>query len=75
MIHGYQEEEQETPASTIGLGEAALVIEHLTESLPALDKAYKVPKSGGSITSGAGGTLYTLQHLKDLLKIIDGSSK
>ena len=63
------------PASAIGLGEAGPVIEHLAEGLPSLDRAYKVLKTIGAATSGAGGTLYTLQHLKDVLKIIGGSSK
>lgn len=63
------------PASAIGLGEAAPIIGHLAESLPTLDKAYKVLKAVGSVTSGAGGTLYTLQHLKDVLKIMGGNSK
>ena len=63
------------PASVIGLGEAAPIIGHLAESLPTLDKAYKVLKALGGVASGTGGTLYTLQHLKDVLKIIGGSSK
>ena len=63
------------PASAIGLGEAAPVIAHLAEHLPTLDKAYKVLKAVSGITGGVGGTIYTLQHLKDVLKIIGGSSK
>lgn len=63
------------PASAIGLGEAAPIIAHLSESLPTLDKAYRVLKAVGGVASGAGGTLYTLQHLKDVLKIIGGSGK
>src|SRR5579862_5929942 len=63
------------PASAIGLSEAAPVIQHLAESLPTLDKAYKVLKTVSGVTSGTGGALYTLQHLKDVLKIIGGSSK
>lgn len=63
------------PASAIGLGEAAPIIGHLAEGLPTLDKAYKVLKTLGGVASGTGGTLYTLQHLKDVLKIIGGSSK
>ena len=55
------------PASAIGLGEAAPVIAHLAEHLPTLDKAYKVLKAVSGITGGVGGTIYTLQHLKDVL--------
>jgi hypothetical protein len=62
------------PASVIGLGEAAPVIEHLAESLPTLGKAYQVLKTLGGVASGTGGALYTLQHLKDVLKIIGGGS-
>jgi len=51
------------------------MIGHLAESLPTLDKAYKVPKAVGGVASSTGGTLYMLQHLKDVLKIIGRSSK
>src|SRR6266849_1591905 len=55
------------PASAIGLGEAEPVIAHLAESLPNLDKAWKIVKI-------VGGTEYTLQHLKDVLKVLGGGS-
>jgi hypothetical protein len=55
------------PASAIGLGEAEPVIAHLAENLPNLDKAWKIVKIVG------GGT-YTLQHLKDVLKVLGGGS-
>jgi hypothetical protein len=55
------------PATAIGLGEVAPVIAHLAESLPNLDKAWKIVKIVG------GGT-YTLQHLKDVLKVLGGGS-
>jgi len=55
------------PATAIGLGEVAPVIAHLAENLPNLDKAWKIVKIVG------GGT-YTLQHLKDVLKVLGGGS-
>ena len=55
------------PASAIGLGEVAPVIAHLAENLPNLDKAWKIVKI-------VGGTEYTLQHLKDVLKVLGGGS-
>jgi hypothetical protein len=55
------------PATAIGLGEVAPVITHLAENLPNLDKAWKIVKIVG------GGT-YTLQHLKDVLKVLGGGS-
>lgn len=62
------------PATAIGLGEAGPVIAHLAEHLPNLGKAYQVLKTLGGVASGTGGTLYTLQHLKDVLKIIGGGN-
>jgi hypothetical protein len=55
------------PATAIGLGEAEPVIAHLAENLPNLDKAWKIVKI-------IGGTEYTLQHLKDVLKVLGGGS-
>jgi hypothetical protein len=55
------------PASAMVLGEVAPVIAHLAENLPNLDKAWKIVKI-------VGGTEYTLQHLKDVLKVLGGGS-
>jgi hypothetical protein len=55
------------PASAIGLSEVAPVIAHLAENLPNLDKAWKIVKI-------VGGAEYSLQHLKDVLKVLGGGS-
>jgi hypothetical protein len=55
------------PATAIGLGEVEPVIAHLAESLPNLDKAWKIFKI-------VGGAEYSLQHLKDVLKVLGGGS-
>jgi hypothetical protein len=55
------------PATAIGLGEVAPVIAHLAENLPNLDKAWKIVKI-------VGGAEYSLQHLKDVLKVLGGGS-
>jgi len=55
-------------AGAMSLSGAAPVIEALAEHLPSLDKAYK-------ILTGLGGATYTLQPLKDVLKIMGGGSK
>ncbi len=55
------------PATAIGLGEVAPVIAHLAENLPNLDKAWKIVKI-------VGGAEYSLQHLKDVLKVLSGGS-
>ena len=55
------------PATAIGLSEVAPVIAHLAENLPNLDKAWKIIKI-------VGGAEYSLQHLKDVLKVLGGGS-
>lgn len=63
------------PASAIGLGEAAPIVAHLAEHLPNLYKAYKILKGVGAAGSITEGATYTLQHLKDVLKILGGGKE
>lgn len=55
-------------AGAMSLNAAAPLITTLAEHLPTLDKAYKI------LTAIGAGT-YTVQHLKDVMKIIGGSGK
>ena len=51
------------PAAAMSLDAAAPLVTTLAEHLPTLDKAYKI------LTAIGAGT-YTVQHLKDVMKII-----
>jgi hypothetical protein len=53
------------PAASMSLDAAAPLVTTLAEHLPTLDKAYK-------ILTAIGAGSYTVQHLKDVMKIIGG---
>jgi hypothetical protein len=55
-------------AGAISLSAAAPLVQTLAEHLPTLDKAYK-------ILTAIGAGSYTVQHLKDVMKIIGGGGK
>ena len=54
--------------AAMSLSAAAPLVTSLAEHLPTLDKAYK-------ILTALGAGAYTVQHLKDVMKIIAGSGK